>query len=67
MFSNIRFLRQSKERRPSALVLALSSFKETYEAVASETHRRQSYALVLGFHEPGWTVSREKKLVRVFL
>ena len=58
---SIRFLRRSAERRPSALVHALGSFKETYEIITSETPQRLSHALVLGFDEPGWTVHREKK------
>jgi len=64
---SIRFFRRSAERRPSALVHALGSFKETYEIITSETPQRLSHALVLGFDEPGWTVHREKKLVNVLL
>lgn len=64
----IRFKRQSGLRRPTELVEAHSSFKETYELLCGPANwKRPSYVAIIGFDLPSWTLPHEKRLVGVLL
>ena len=54
-------------RRPTELVLAHPSFRTIHEQIFMTTTKRPSYANVVGFDEPRWSLSHEKRLVHVLL
>ena len=62
-----RFQDQFKQRRPTELTQAHSSFRPIYESLFTETDFRPSYVAVIGFDEPRWSLSHEKRLVHVLL
>ena len=54
-------------RRPTELVLAHPSFRTIYEQMFMPTFKRPSYVDVLGFDEPRWSLSHEKRVVHVLV
>jgi hypothetical protein len=54
-------------RHPTELVLSQPSLRTIYEQMFMTAGKRPSYADVLGFHEPRWSLPHEKRVVQVLI